>query len=77
MKPEIDLELLAKATDDYSGAEIAAVCNEAALKALEETVKADDLVQPEITQEHFDYALKVIKPRINPKLLKIYEKFHT
>ena len=77
LKSGIDLEELAKITDDYSGAEIAAVCNEAALKALEETIKADDLVHPEITQEHFDCALKVIKPRINPKLLKIYEKFHT
>lgn len=33
---DVDLEELATLTDGYSGAEIAAVCNEAALKALED-----------------------------------------
>ena len=32
----VDLEELATLTEGYSGAEIAAVCNESALKALEE-----------------------------------------
>ena len=72
---EIDLKDFAKITNDYSGAEIAAICNEAALKALEDTIKTE--LVPEITKTHFEYALKTIKPRINPKLLKIYEKFQS
>ena len=36
MNYDVQLEDLARQTEGYSGAEIAAVCNEAALKALED-----------------------------------------
>merc|ERR1719273_2122932 len=77
---DVQLEELQRLTEGYSGAEIAAACNEAAMKALEESVEtpehcaADDIHQT-IMQKHFDNALKNITPRINKELLKIYEEF--
>ena len=64
----------------YSGAEIAAICNEAALMALEETLKNSEQnneEDPQVKSAHFEHALNVVKPRINPQLLKIYDKFRS
>lgn len=69
---EVDLESVAVRTEGYSGAEIAAVCNEAALAALEENVEAT-----EVNQKHFDQALSNLKPRISQELFKIYAKFQS
>ena len=69
---DVDLEAVAARTDGYSGAEIAAVCNEAALAALEENVEAS-----EVNQKHFDVALSHLKPRISKHLLTIYAKFQS
>ena len=65
-----DTESLADKLKGYSGAEIVALCNEAALKALEENVEAET-----INQKHFQDATSLIKPRINHHLLEVYEKF--
>ena len=65
----MDLESVAVRTEGYSGAEIAAVCNEAALATLEENVEAT-----EVNQKHFDQALSNLKPRISQELFKIYAK---
>ena len=56
----------------YSGAEIAAICNEAAMAALEEDVKNE-----EVNQTHFEVALNNLKPRISSELFKIYDKFQS
>lgn len=78
---DIQLDILKELTKGYSGAEIAAVCNEAAMKALEEIVEnytdntKHSYVDEKIAKKHFDNALKTIKPRINRDLLKIYEDF--
>ena len=73
---EVSLKGIADRTEGYSGAELAAVCNEAALKALEEAIegqmKADT---PKITMDHFESALKTVTPRINEDLLNVYAKF--
>lgn len=79
----VDLEELATLTEGYSGAEIAAVCNESALKALEEimsTPMSDEEVivasrDASITREHFQQALHIVQPRINQELLQVYQKF--
>lgn len=63
----IQLEDLVEHTKGYSGAEINAVCHEAAMKALENSLEADS-----VTQEHFMEALKIITPRTSNDLLKIY-----
>ena len=66
----VDLHDIADRTAGYSGAELAAVCNEAALAALEEESEA-----AVVTSRHFEKALSLVKPRIQNELLKIYDEF--
>jgi len=80
LEDTIDLENLASRTEHYSGAEIAEICNEAALATLEETLKSADEKNDEkqndvVCQRHFDEALDRVKPRLNSSLLSIYDKF--
>jgi len=80
---DVKLEDLASMTEGYSGAEIAAICNEAALKALEDLMaiaSTDEEVTaasklPTVTEGHFRAAMAMIKPRITQDLLQVYEKF--
>ena len=69
---QVNLESLAARTERYSGAEIAAVCNEAALAALEESVDA-----VAVNETHFETALSSLKPRISNELFVIYERFQS
>jgi len=61
---------LAGQTDRYSGAELAAVCREAALKAIQE-----DTEITHVSRRHFSAALVEIQPRIPTELLELYERF--
>lgn len=63
----MDIGYLVSATDGYSGAEINAVCHEAAMKALEEDLNAQN-----VTQAHFVEALKLITPRTPSSSLQMY-----
>jgi len=65
----VSLEKLAKATDGYSGADIEALCREAALFALREDMKAKY-----VTDKHFEKALKKIKPSITADISGKYQK---
>lgn len=67
---DVDVEQVVKLTEGYSGAEINAVCKEAALKALEESFEA-----LEVSRRHFDHALQSIKPRTSKELLEIYAQY--
>lgn len=67
---EVDVDDLVQRTKDYTGAEIQAICHEAAMKALEE-----DLDAAVVTREHFDAAFKVITPRTPSSLIKIYKDY--
>lgn len=62
---------LVTSTEGYSGAEVVAVCREAALKAMEENLEATEVVA-----SHFTHALHVIKPRISRELIQFYETYH-
>lgn len=66
----VNVDTLVNSTEGYSGAEIEAVCKEAGLKALEDSLDAT-----EISMECFDFALKLIRPRTSPELLRIYEEY--
>ncbi|KAK2829126.1 hypothetical protein Q7C36_017116 [Tachysurus vachellii] len=68
--PSVDLEYLVTQTERYSGAEVTAVCREAALFALQEDIKAEH-----ITVSHFESALAVIKPRVPDSLLRLYADY--
>ncbi|KAM3963745.1 LOW QUALITY PROTEIN: ATPase family gene 2 protein homolog A [Aphomia sociella] len=61
---------LATVTEGFSGAELQALCHEAALQALER-----DLDCPAVTMEHFLCVLKDFSPRTPQSLLRVYEEF--
>lgn len=66
----VDKEELVRRTEGYSGAEIQAVCHEAALHALEENIDAEMIVW-----ENFERALALVQPRTDSKLLKLYDDY--
>ncbi len=66
----VDLKELAKRTEGFSGADLEALCREAAMNALRENMKAK-----EVTKKHFEEAFKKITPSIDQKMVKYYEKF--
>lgn len=67
---DIIIQDLVDITEGYSGAEIQAVCHEAAMNALEL-----DLSATIITKEHFRTALSVVKPRTSVSLIKMYDNY--
>ncbi|XP_070613785.1 ATPase family gene 2 protein homolog A [Erythrolamprus reginae] len=67
---EVSLDELVIQTEKYSGAEITAVCREAALLALQEDIEAKHVMK-----EHFQEALVVVTPRIPDSLQKFYEEY--
>ncbi|KAG8511216.1 ATPase family protein 2, partial [Galemys pyrenaicus] len=67
---EVDLGELVPLTDTYSGAEVVAVCREAALLALEEDIRAVS-----IRRRHFTRALSTVRPRIPESLCRLYEGY--
>jgi transitional endoplasmic reticulum ATPase len=66
---DVSLEQLAKECEGYSGADIEALCREAAMIALRDNIKAKD-----ISRKHFLQALKSIRPSITQDLTKYYER---
>nr|XP_020027852.1 spermatogenesis-associated protein 5 isoform X2 [Castor canadensis] len=67
---EVDLNELVLQTDKYSGAEIIAICREAALLALEEDIKANCIMK-----RHFTKALSTVTPRISESLRRFYQDY--
>lgn len=67
---DVKIDELVELTEGYSGAEIEAVCKEAALKALEDSF---DIL--EISSKYFAKALHIVKPRTSPELLQLYEEY--
>ncbi len=65
---KVDLESLARRTDGYVGADLAALCREAALCAYRRDRDAKT-VRP----EDFDKALATIRPSVKPEVLEYYE----
>ncbi len=83
----IDLSMLGERTEDYTGADIAAVCNEARMLAIREFVlQADpnkkiskkDIGSSKLKPEHFETAIRLVKPISKEQLEKyraLAEKF--
>ena len=67
---DVKIDDLVELTEGYSGAEVQAICNEAAMKALEESIDAKT-----ITKEHFQAALSIVTPRTPMSLIKLYEDY--
>ncbi|CAG8518638.1 6991_t:CDS:10 [Paraglomus brasilianum] len=68
--PDVDVEILAQKSEGYSGAEIVALCQEAALLAMEENIDA-----AEVCFKQFEKALSSFTPRITSKMIRFYDDF--
>jgi AAA family ATPase len=66
----IDIDLLVEKTNKYSGAEIAAVCNEAAFIALDSNINATH-----ISMSHFEKALTIVPPRTSDETINYFDGF--
>ncbi|RLI07288.1 hypothetical protein DRO32_04145, partial [Candidatus Bathyarchaeota archaeon] len=67
---DVDLKQLAKETEGYSGADLAALCREAAMQVLRRDIKAK-----EVRMEDFRAAMKTVRPSLSPELIRAYETF--
>ena len=65
---EVDSSKLAKKTQGYVGADIEAICREAAMIALRTDIKAKD-----VTMEHFNKALDTVRPSVDKDIEEAYE----
>jgi len=83
---DVSLEELARRTEGYSGADIEAVCREAAMNAMRRLVRELGLKDAKhelpkeaeerllVTKEDFEKALQEIGPSVSPELNKLYER---
>jgi len=65
----VNLDTLSEKTEGYVGADIEAVCREAAIIALRENIKSK-----EVTIKHFNEALKEVKASVTKDIEKAYEE---
>lgn len=66
---DVDLKALAAQTKDYTGADIEAVCREAAMAALRKNIKAK-----EVGMNDFEEAFKEVGPSLTEGVKKFFEK---
>ncbi|MCD6536384.1 MAG: CDC48 family AAA ATPase [Thaumarchaeota archaeon] len=66
---DVDLRKIAELTEGYTGADLEAVCREAALTAARENINID-----KVYMRHFMAALERVKPSIAPEQKREYEK---
>lgn len=67
---DVDLNVLAKKTEGYSGADLEALVREAGMAALRENKNTT-----EVKMKHFEKALNMIKPSLDKKIIDFYIKF--
>ncbi|MBI2141507.1 CDC48 family AAA ATPase [Candidatus Woesearchaeota archaeon] len=65
---DVNLEKFAQLTEGYAGADIEAVCREAAILALRESMAAKA-----VEERHFMEALKKVRPSVTKEIEKAYE----
>ncbi|KAJ7254363.1 AAA family ATPase [Mycena haematopus] len=68
--PDVDIVEIARMTDGCSGAEITALCQEAALLTMRKDINA-----PHVPHEAFVAASKALKKQITPAVLQKFEKW--
>lgn len=67
VEANIDLDVLVQKTKRYSGAEIAAICNEAAFLALDTSMEATH-----ISMKHFEMAIDLVAPRTSDSTIEYF-----
>jgi len=71
LSADVDLQEVAVKAKGYSGADVEALCREAAMNALRESIDAK-----EVTRKDFDKAMDTVRPSINPKMEEYYAQFN-
>jgi len=66
---DVNLEELSELCENYSGADIEALCREAAMLAIRENAEAK-----KIKKSHFEKAMESVRASITPNMIKFYEK---
>jgi len=66
---DVDLERIADATEGYTGADLAALCREAAILALREAGKPT-----KVQMKHFLKAMEAVKPSITKEDIERYKR---
>jgi transitional endoplasmic reticulum ATPase len=66
---DVDLEELSELCENYSGADIEALCREAAMLAIREDTEAK-----KVKKAHFEKAMDTVRASITPNMMKFYEK---
>ncbi|KAF9432991.1 spermatogenesis associated protein 5 [Entomortierella beljakovae] len=69
---DVDIEYLAERTEGCSGAEVVALCQEAAMKAMEESLEIAC-----VSKRHFEQALAGMTRRITQEMIQFYDDFRT
>jgi SpoVK/Ycf46/Vps4 family AAA+-type ATPase len=67
---DVSADELGKYCEGYSGAELAGLCRDAAIRAMEECINVK-----EIEMKHFVAAAKSVKPRITQEMLQFYKNY--
>jgi AAA family ATPase len=67
---DVCLEQLVSETQGFSGAEVVALCQEAALCAMHENISVE-----KVSFRHFQQALKTISPQMQPSTVASYERY--
>ncbi len=76
LSEDVDLSKLSELTDGYVGADIEAICREAGLLALREAIMNKiSIDKMKVRMDHFELAMKKIKPSIPKETMKFYEMF--
>ncbi len=73
---DVDFDELARKTEGYTGADIAAVCREAGMEAIREAIKEGRDRLGEVRMKHFLKALERVKPSLTKEDLKYWEELH-
>jgi transitional endoplasmic reticulum ATPase len=73
---DVDLKRLTQMTEGYVGADIEALCREAAMLAIREVMReGGDINTKKVTFNHFMEAMKKIKPSVDKGVKESYERF--
>ncbi len=70
LAPDVDLVEIARRTEGYTGADLAALVREAAMQALRE-----DINSKVVSMRHFERALAKVKPSVTPQMVEFYMKW--
>uniref|UniRef100_A0A7C2BLN8 AAA family ATPase n=1 Tax=Thermosphaera aggregans TaxID=54254 RepID=A0A7C2BLN8_9CREN len=72
---DVNIEELARRTEGYTGADIAAVCREAAMMAIRESIgEGDKPSVKKVEMRHFVEALKKVPPSLSKEDIEMYER---